>query len=99
MQMLLGAVLIDALHPALEHGGVAFDRIGVGIATHILVCAVPHDAMLSELAANLEVVPGLVRHQAGFLGDVLARDRRHGGGLKIVHNHAAGVSRLAVNQR
>jgi hypothetical protein len=40
MQMLLGAVLIDALHAPFENRERAFDRVGMNAATAIFASAV-----------------------------------------------------------
>ena len=52
MQVLLRAVLVAALHAALEDGEVAFDRVGVRIAAHVFALGMMHDAMLGKLAAD-----------------------------------------------
>lgn len=60
MQVLLAAVLIDALHPTLEDGEVAFDGLSmylwiVEIDPHL--CAMIDAAMLRELTADADVRP------------------------------------------
>ncbi len=77
VQVLLGAVLVDALHAALEDAEVAFNRVRVRFTATVFAVLVANDLMVSELATNLDVVAGFVRHQTGFLGDVGAHD---GGG-------------------
>ena len=37
VQMLFGAMLIDALHAALEDAEIAFNRVGVDGAAHVLI--------------------------------------------------------------
>lgn len=82
VRMVLAAVLIDALHSALEDREVASDRVGVDIAAHILVLAVLDRIMGRILGADLPVEAAFVGHEAAFAADVLTeqghdvRDRR-----------------------
>src|SRR5580692_3408887 len=55
VQMLLAAVLIDALHTALEDRIEAFDRVGVDVTANVFLLAVVHALMADELAANFEI--------------------------------------------
>jgi hypothetical protein len=88
VQMLLGAVLIDAFHAALEDGIVAFDGVGGDLAAYIFLFAVVHRAMVFELAANFHVVPRFVGHQAAFPTDVRPQDRRNVGNRRVVDMEA-----------
>lgn len=101
VQVLPRGVLIDAPHVALEDAEVAFNRVRVDRALQrreVLILAMAHDAVAAELAADVEVVTGLVRHQAGFAGRVLPQDRREGRGLQVIDDHAKGAARLTVNE-
>lgn len=74
MQVLLGAVLVDAAHPALENREVALDRIGMRLAADVLAGRVAHRLVPSVLAADLRVEAALVGHQLGLAGRVGAQD-------------------------
>src|SRR5689334_22152101 len=81
VQVLLAAVLIDALHPALENREVSLDgvRVLLGIVeTDILAGRMVHRAVTGVLGANLRVEPALVRHELALLvgADALLA-RRH----------------------
>src|SRR6266852_5738952 len=76
MQMLLGAVLVDALHAALEDAVVALNRVGVDPAANIFLLAVIDGIVARKLLPHLAVVGCFVSHQRALAGDVLANDRR-----------------------
>jgi hypothetical protein len=61
VQVLFLAVLIDALHAALENRVVALDCVGVNIAARPFVFLMLDAAMLGKLFANLFALVGLVR--------------------------------------
>ena len=48
VQVLLAAVLVGALHAALEDGEVALDGVGVDDAAHVLALAVGRELVLDE---------------------------------------------------
>ena len=73
VQVLLVAVLIDALHAALEDAEIAFNRVRVDNATAILALAVRGEIVVCELAAKERVLLCLVGIDRGFLGDILAQ--------------------------
>src|SRR5579863_9689983 len=82
VQVLFLAMLIDALHAALEDRIVAFGGVGVGVeAGHavgvaVFVAAMIDGRMVGELAANLGVMRRFVGHKVRLARDVLAHDRR-----------------------
>ena len=61
VQMLLGAVLIDANHPALEDAKDAFDGVGVDGVAHVLADRMLHGAVLGEELIGIAV-------QSAFVG-------------------------------
>src|SRR6185437_11804989 len=80
MQVLLAAMLVDALHAAFEDAVVAFNRVGVDVAVaNVFVCGVLYRAVARKLLADADIMPGFVRHQMAFLGDVLAHQRHNVG--------------------
>ncbi len=75
VQMFLGAVLVDALHAALENREEAFDRIGVNITTHIFAARMSHGFRSREVFSNFDVVFAFIGMQARFAGDVAFYNR------------------------
>jgi hypothetical protein len=57
MEVLLSAVLINALHPALEDREIALNRVRMNVATAPLIDAVVHSAMLGKLLAQTDIEP------------------------------------------
>lgn len=51
IQMIMTAVLVNTLHPALEDTEESFDGIGVNVTAHIFTNPVAYDTVLNELAA------------------------------------------------
>lgn len=78
VQVLLRAVLIDALHAALENRKVAFNGIRGALATGIFHFLVVHLAVAGEFFANVLVPASSIRHQVAFAADVHADDRQKG---------------------
>ena len=74
VQVLLSAVLVDAVHPALEDAERPLDRFGVDGAADILVGRVLDRLVAAHLRADLDVEAALVGHQSGFTSDILADD-------------------------
>jgi len=97
VQMVLAAMLIDALHAALEDGEVAFDGVGVDIATDILISAVVDALMVCKLAAKLCLDTALIGHQAAFTADIVANDRRNGSDARMVNMERAQTT-LALDK-
>ena len=67
--MLLGAMLVNALHAPLEDGEVAFESVGVDVAAHVLALDVANHAMLGKLVLQVGVLAGLIGHNARLAGD------------------------------
>src|SRR5216684_670222 len=101
--MLLTAMLVDALHAALEDRIEAFNRVGgddgagftIGEAHNVRVAdvfffPVVHGIMAGEISANFHVVPRLISHQAAFLADVVPQDRRNVSDRGAVDMEATG---------
>jgi len=63
-KVLLAAVLIDALHAALENAEISFDAVRRDVAARALFGSVINTLVRTNLKALIEMA--LVRHQAGF---------------------------------
>jgi hypothetical protein len=97
VQVLFAAVLVHALHAALEDREAALDYILLRLVTKIFLGAVAHGLMARELAANMHILARLVRHDAGFAGYVFAHDRHDGFRLAVIGHERAGLA-LAANE-
>ena len=67
VKVLFAAMLIDALHAALENRIIAFDGIGVDDATHIFVSRMVDGLMHPIFVAKLIVGGQFIAHYKGFL--------------------------------
>ena len=63
MQVLLSAVLIDALHTTLEDGEVAFKGVGVCGTADVFASAMVDGAMAGKFIGDLGIDQAFVRHQ------------------------------------
>jgi hypothetical protein len=52
--MALPTVLVDALHPALEHAEIALKRARVHLTYNVLFAAMAHDTVIGELLADMK---------------------------------------------
>lgn len=97
VKVLLGAMLIDALHATLENAVVALKGVRVGIAPDVLARAMRDELMLHEIPAEMGVLAGLVRHDGGLFGDVGTDDRHEMGGRRTIDvegpDHAAALDK------
>src|ERR1700678_3810744 len=98
MKMLFAAMLVDTLHSALEDRIVAFHRIGVDFAAHVLVALVGDAAVLGKLFANSPVMQRAIGHQAAFAFDVVAHDGNDAGDRMPVGMKRTGRA-ATFNQR
>ena len=97
--MLLGAVLIDAAHAALEDRKEAFDRVGVDVAAHIFADAGDDGAMVGETALAMPRIERvLVGHEVGFAGDVRLHDRLMVRGASAGRRRSTRLAAVAVDQ-
>jgi hypothetical protein len=75
MQVLFGAVLVNALNSALENRVIAFNRVRVDVITNILFSLVVHRVVAKEPAAERFLPASLIRHHNAFAFDVVVNDR------------------------
>jgi hypothetical protein len=90
VQVLFAAMLVDALHAALEDRIVALDGVGVNLTTNIFFAAVVHAFVAGEVGANFKILTGFVGHQRGFTGNVGADNRSDLCNRSAVDMEAAG---------
>src|SRR5205823_6419365 len=94
VQMLLATMLVNADHAALEDRVEAFDGIGVNSALalipNIFLIAVTNGAVTGKLLPYAVVNVGLIGHEVGFTGDVLAHNRDDARNARILDMEAAG---------
>ena len=64
------AVLVNALHATLEDGEVAFNGVGVLLASDVLLAPVVDLPMAGELTSYMAIVHGFVGHEDAFAPDV-----------------------------
>lgn len=98
MQVLLAAVLVDALHAALEHGEVALNRVRVDDAANVLLGAVSGHLMVGKGSADFRVDAGLVRVEARFLDDVGLDNGSDRLGLDVIHHDVTDLTSVAVKK-
>ena len=78
--------------PPLEDGEVAFDGVGMGVATHVFLGTVVDGLMFGELATEPHVEPALVGHKTAFAAHVLANDGCHTRDACMVHMEGTNLS-------
>lgn len=102
VKVIVGAVLIDALHSALEDREEPFNRVRMNVRTivgDILALFVVNHAMLGKGASNQLVTVVLVRHELGFAREVSQHDWAKGRRFHVVYDEAASLSAAAIHQR
>lgn len=87
----LAAMLVDAFHPALEHGIEAFDGIGMDDAVPIFSVAVTDEIMLSEVLPEMDILASFVGHDAGSGQHMDFDDRQQIGCFGAVHVERTGL--------
>jgi len=60
VKVLLLAMLIDALHAALEHAVIALDRVRMHVAAHVFFLAVVDAFMAGEVLAEVVILASFV---------------------------------------
>jgi hypothetical protein len=88
VQVLLGAMLIDAFHAAFKDRIVAFNGVGGDVTANVLFNGVSDGLMARLLAANF-FVDFLISHEAAFAADVFANNRRNVGNRRAVDMEAS----------
>src|SRR5260221_7626253 len=72
--MLLAAMLVDALHAALEDAEIAFNGVGVDLAANVLLGAMMDALVSDEVQASFLVPACLIGHEAADTVDVLGEN-------------------------
>ena len=92
-------MLVDAFHAALEDAEIAFDGVGVDVATAILAILVANVFMLSKLGRKGHVPTAFIGKYAGLLVDVVTQDRQDFRLVHLVHDKTKCATAFAVYQR
>jgi hypothetical protein len=74
VQVLLRAMLVDALHPALEDRKVALNGVRMHIAANILAKGMPDGLMTGRMGRDVAVEAALIGMDVRFAGAVLRHD-------------------------
>src|SRR5690349_12804550 len=93
--MLLAAMLVNALHAALEDAEIAFNRVSVRLGivkADILAAAVVDCAVTGVFRAYVRVETAFVRHKLALAAGVLAQNQLHGLGVGVVDLERARLS-------
>ena len=69
-EVLFRAVLVDALHAALEDREIAFDGVRAGAAPAVLLAAMDDRQVLRELPANFDVPGAFIGRERAAARDV-----------------------------
>jgi hypothetical protein len=77
VQMLFGAMLVDAMHAALKDAEHAFDGVRVGIAAHVFVGTVVDRLVVRELGTDLRIEAAFVGIENRLAMHVRRDDGRH----------------------
>lgn len=103
MKVLLAAVLINALHAALEDREIALGAVrghdSSGLVANVFVFAVVHAIVAREFLADFAILLRFVGLQTRFLGKVLADDRREVAGRDAIDMERANLLRVAIDKR
>jgi len=99
VQVLLTAVLVNALHAALKDTEIAFNGVRRDGAANVLFCAMVDGLVRCEVVAQVVVLHGFIGVYGGFFGDVRLQDRQQCLDFQIIDNDGLGAARGAVNQR
>lgn len=80
VQVLFGTMLIDALHPALEHTIETLNRISVDRPASVFAFAVRHVVVFGEMLTQMRILASLIGHDVRNAVHVRFDDRQQVGG-------------------
>lgn len=98
VQVLLSAVLIVALHAALEDAKITFNDVGGHVAAHIFFRTMVDGLVSRKMVAQVVILHGFVGVDRGFLGDVRLEDRQKRCDLEVIDHNRLGTASRALNQ-
>ena len=98
VQVGLVAMLVNALHAALEDAEIAFDGVGVNVTTNVFISGVSSEIMGSEGFGEFLVPLGFVSVDGCLFGNIRLQDRQQGGNPKVFDDNAFGFAGSPVNQ-
>ena len=99
VKVLFIAMLIDALHAALEDREIAFNGIGVSRRRGHIPCAVHDGFMRGDMRVRALIEAAFIGVQAAFAGDVRDHDLRHGRLVGVLDMEGADADRHAQQAR
>ena len=88
--MFFAAMLVHAMHPALEDRKEIFGGVSMHVAANVFLLFVVHSVMPRELAANFVIIGAFVGHHGWFACKIGADDRRNVGNASAFHMEATG---------
>src|SRR4051794_41098936 len=100
MKMALAAMLIYTLHSEFEDAEKSFDGIGMDRLVrliYVFASAMLYDSVFRKMFLNADILPCIVRHNAGLAVDVRPNDRHDGCRFQVINNHAAGATGIAID--
>ena len=105
VQMVMGAMLVNALHATLEDREEALDGIGMDVRVFevdVFLDRMTHYAVIGEEAAKVGIAVGVLRrfvsHDVSGQGYVRHHDRAQGRGFEVVHDNATRLASGTVDQ-
>src|SRR5690348_8791435 len=90
VQMLLAAMLIDALHAALEDRKEAFDRVRMHKAATVFTASVVDYGMGLKKLVEIVVLTGVIGHHVRLAGNILPHNRHDRRLIGLIDMEAAG---------
>src|SRR5207249_1293101 len=98
VQMLNAYMVKRANQAALEDAEIALNRVGMRVPARVLPARVVESTVASELAPDLAVVLGVIRHQVALLIGLLVQHATDSARRGARNMEAANVA-TALNQR
>lgn len=104
VKVLLGAVLVDATHTALEHAEIALNRLCMYhwvLEVHILTLGVVHHSMVSDLYVliNAAIVTGCISEQLSLFREIAVDNRANLVAVDLIYNERTSALRISINKR
>src|SRR4051794_20476592 len=101
MKMMLAAMLLYTFHSTFEDAEKSFNSIGVYRAVfrmNVFATAMVYNSVFREMFLNADILPSIVRHDAGLAVDVFSNARENGCRFQVINNHTASAASIAIDQ-